>query len=201
MSDKSKQDESKKDKNKPILKQIKEEQTAIKKYEQGLKFRIMTTRFDNKTEEENRLFREKNKIADYCTYGTPIKVSEKIKPDTRMIILEMNNEKNRIIGIGLVLNKLDYKTYNIYENSNYNRYCYLGKNRISRSDSNEEEELIFKILDKLCFEGKLHSKRGQGLKAFPSKILYRCRNILDIETELVNMFKNRKERNNKNQEN
>ena len=153
------------------IKQKKQEQKAINKYEQELKIRIMTTRFDNKTEEENRYFREKKNIPDYCTYGTPIKVSEKIKPETKMIILEMNNQQNRIIGLGLVLNKLDYKTYNIYENSNYNRYCYLGKNRISRSSLNEEEELIIKILDKLCFEGKLHSKRGQGLKTFPTKIL------------------------------
>jgi galactose-1-phosphate uridylyltransferase len=186
MSDKNKQEDQ--------TKQVKQEQNAIKKYEQGLKFRIMTTRFDNKTEEENRIFREKKNIIDFCTYGTPIKVSEKIKPDTKMIILEMNNETNKIIGIGLVLNKLDYKNYNIYENSNYNRYCYIGRNRIFRSSLTEEEELIIKILDKLCFEGKLHSKRGQGLKAFPTKILYRCRNILDIETELVNMFKTRREK-------
>lgn len=170
---------------------VKREAQRIRQYERTIKYRIMTTRFNNETAEQNRLFRERKKIPNYCVYGTPVQISNRIIPDTKMIVLEMNNEQNKIIGIGLLLNRVDGNSYNIYSNPSYNRYCYIGKDRITREELTEEEELTMKIFDKLCFEGPLHSKRGQGLRAFPTKMLYRCLSLRNLEQELVTMFKKR----------
>jgi len=118
-------------------------------------------------------------------------ITEHMKSDAKIIVLEMNNDKNQIIGIGLVMNRLDTRDYNIYKDVNYNRYCYIGKTRIPREELTDEEEITLKIFDKLCFEGTLHSKRGQGIIAFPTKILYRCRKLRNLEQDLIDMFKKR----------
>ena len=172
---------------------IKEEKRKIREYERTIKYHIMTTRFNNETAEQNRIYRTKKHIENYCIYGTPVEVSRSIATDAKMIVLEMNNDKNQIIGIGLLVNRRNINNYTIYENPGYNRYCYLGKDRIKREEMSEEEEITMKIFDKLCFEGKLHSKRGHGLRTFPTKILYRCLKLRNLEKELVDMFKKRKQ--------
>jgi hypothetical protein len=170
---------------------IERERHNILAYEKTIRFHIMTTRFDDKTEEENRRFRIAKNIPNYCIYGCPKMITERMEQDAKIIVLEMNNDKDKIIGIGLIINRLDTREYNIYKDANYNRYCYIGKNRISREDLSEEEELTLKIFDRLCFEGTYHSKRGQGIINFPTKILYRCRKLRNLEQDLVDMFKKR----------
>jgi hypothetical protein len=172
------------------------EKHRIREYERTIKYHIMTTRFNNETAEENRIYRSKKHIENYCIYGTPVEVSRSIHPDAKMIVLEMNNDQNRIIGIGLLVNRRNINTYTVYKNPGYNRYCYLGKDRITREEMSEEEEITMKIFDKLCFEGTLHSKRGHGLRTFPTKILYRCLKLRNLENELVEMFKKRKQNKN-----
>lgn len=171
---------------------IRIENRNIKQYERTIKYHIMTTRFNNETEEENRNYRKRKNIENYCMYGCPVKIAENIHQDKKIIVLEMNNDKNRIIGIGLLLNRINSNSYQIYENPNYNRYYYIGKQRITREEMSEQEEIIMKMFDKLCFEGALHSKRGQGIRTFPVKMLYRCLKLINFEQELINMFKKRK---------
>jgi len=151
----------------------------------------MTTRFNNTTQLENQVFREKKQITG-CFYNTPIRVSEKIPKDINLMVLEMNNDINQITAIGLVINKTYYNNLKMYSNSDYNKYTYHGKYRIARETMTPEEEEIMKILDKLCFQGQNHMKRGQGITAFPSKILYRCRKLIDLVSSLEDMFKKRK---------
>jgi hypothetical protein len=55
----------------------------------------------------------------------------------------------------------------------------------------EEEERIMKVFDILCFTGNKHMKRGQGLKAFPIDVLYKCKNTLDLVGFIAQMFKTR----------
>ena len=111
--------------------------------------------------------------------------------DTVLFILEMNNDTNRVVGIGMVRNhpisNSSYKT--VYKNGNYNRYVYVGKYRIDRSEMNEQEERIMKVFDILCFTGNRHMKRGQGLKSFPVDMLYRCNKTLDLVNFISEMFK------------
>lgn len=151
---------------------------------------IMTSRFNNITLEENELFR-KEKWPNGCIYCTPQEVSQRIPPGSKMIVLEMNNDKNEIYAIGLCSNRSFLTKYDVYENENYNRYNYIGKTRIIRSELKPLEEAVVKALDQLCFYGNDHMKRGQGLKAFPIKLLINCKPVLDITIFLENMFKTR----------
>jgi hypothetical protein len=167
------------------------EETRIREYAKQYKDRfLLTTRFNQYTADENAKYREK-KLPDGCVYGTPITVSNRIPLDSKLFILEMNNDENRILGIGLVINKPHFNKHKIYCEANYNRYSYVGKYRISRENMSEEEEVLMKIFDKLCFQGKFHMKRGHGMTAFPMKILYRCRNIIDLVKSVEDMFKKR----------
>jgi hypothetical protein len=87
-----------------------------------------------------------------------------------LAVIEMNNEANRVEGIGYVINKpwVD-RYYRVYENANYNRYMYLGKKRLDRSELDPE---LLCALEFLLFKGKSHSKRGSGLTKFPPRLLY-----------------------------
>jgi hypothetical protein len=132
---------------------------------------IATTRFNNETWEENKKWREKHDW-DGCIYGAPVKISEDIPGYSALFILEMNNDKNKIEGIGLIYNRLYYdNSYRIYADRNYNRYTYKSKYRISRENLSTEEETIMKKFDVLLFTGSRHLKRGQGITSVPRYIL------------------------------
>jgi len=103
----------------------------------------------------------------------------------------MNNEINKIIGIGMIRNKPRVNPSNIYENRNYNRYLFTGKYRIDRVDMNEDEDIIMQVFDVLCFTGARHLKRGQGLNSFPLDMLFRCNKRLNLVDFISNMFKSR----------
>lgn len=171
------------------------EKKQLNNFINGLQYYLMTSRFNNETIEENRKYREGHKNIG-CVYCSPEPTSIRIPIDTVMFILEMNNDENKIIGIGMVRNHPILQKYSIYKNGNYNRYTFIGKNRIDRKDVNEEEEKIMKVFDILCFTGNKHMKRGQGLKAFPYEMLYRMSKRLDLVKYIVDMFKRRMNNNN-----
>ena len=56
---------------------------------------------------------------------------------------------------------------------------------------NEEEDLVMKIFDILCFRGNKHMKRGQGLKSFPIELIYTLLKQVDLIKYIGNMFKQR----------
>jgi hypothetical protein len=162
----------------------------VKKYASAMKHVIMTSRFNDETISENKTFRARNpKIG--CIYCAPQMISKKVPLDSVMFILEMNNDKNRIEGIGMVRNHPHANKYNVYDNGNYNRYSYIGKYRIDRDSMTEHENEIMTVFDILCFTGNKHMKRGQGLKAFPVDFLYKCSRTLDLVVFITNMFKTR----------
>ena len=162
----------------------------IKLFKQPRRHILLTTRFNNSTFQENVEFRNKHpKIG--CVYCSPQPNAMEINPDTILFILEMNNETNKITGIGMVRNHPQVYKYNVYSNGSYNRYVYTGKYRIDRSEMSEYEERIMKVFDILCFKGTRHMKRGQGLKSFPVDILYKCMKTLDLVNFISEMFKNK----------
>ncbi len=148
----------------------------------------MTSRFNNNTIEINRQYKECHPNLG-CIYGSPNKIATHIPLNNRMIILEMNNDINRIVGIGMVLNKPYCKNYKIYDNGNYNRFVYSGKYRIDREQMSKDEDEIMRVFEVFCFTGNKHMKRGQGLLSFPIDILFKCSRILDLTDFIVNMFK------------
>jgi hypothetical protein len=95
----------------------------------------------------------------------------------------------------MVKNKPKINKYNVYENGNYNRYNFVGNYRIDREVMTEEEEIIMKVFDILCFKGNRHMKRGQGLTMFPVDMLYNMLYKSNEKKDLVgfirNMFKER----------
>ena len=133
-------------------------------------FYLATTRFNTKTWQENCRWREKHQW-EGCVYGSPVRISDKYIPNTKMFVLEMHNDENKIQGIGLIKNKIEIGKYHkIYDEGNYNRYTYKGIHRISRSELTQKQKKIIRILDILVFKGSRHLKRGQGVKVVPEWI-------------------------------
>ena len=65
----------------------------------------------------------------------------------------MNNDSNQIMGIGMVRNRPYVNKYKVYENGNFNRYVFTGKERIDRTEMTDAEEEIMQAFDILCFTG------------------------------------------------
>jgi len=170
------------------------ENTGLKDYEQTAKSILTTTRFNNETWEQNSEYRYKNPALG-CVYGTPEPLSTNISHDKIIFVLEMNNEKNRIMGIGMIRNNTNIKKHRIYNNDDYNRYSYIGKYRIDRETMTKEEEDIMKVFDILCFKGARHQKRLKGIKRFPMDMLYNCSKIMNLLEFIGKMFKKRLEKN------
>lgn len=163
-------------------------QIELDQYVRSLRRFIMTTRFNNATWQENCLYRSQYPKFG-CIYCSPCPVSRIVPIDTVMFVLEMNNDTNRIMGIGLVKNHSRVNGLNVYMNSNYNRYQFYGKQRIDRTEMNSLEDAIMCVFDILCFTGNSHQKRGQGFKVFPLEMLFRCMRIMDLVEFITNMFR------------
>jgi len=130
---------------------------------------ICVTRFDTNTYNENKIYKDKYNITG-CIYGSPIKISEKILPDTEILVLEMNNSKNIVEGIGVIKNNILHKKHKIYSDNNYNRFIYKSDLHICRSQLNEFEKSILFYLEKLLFKSHNHCKRGHGIQKLPDFI-------------------------------
>ena len=158
--------------------------------------RLMATRYDNKTLEQVNLFRNKRADEfgqDKAIYCAPIRIKESIPVNETLMVIEMNNERNQVIGLGLIKNYVwADKKYKIYDEMNYTRYIYKGKYRIPRENMNEQEEIYMKIFDVILFKGKTHLKRGQGLTEIPDKLYKHIKisekGLLEL---LKQMFKDR----------
>lgn len=166
------------------------EKENFKNFKLAMNKYIMTSRFNNATWEENVNYRTRLKHKG-CIYCCPVAVTQKIPYESIMFVLEMNNDTNQIIGIGMVKNRAIRDKYKVYENGNYNRYVFVGNNRIDRADMNDDEESVMQLFDVLCFKGNRHMKRGQGLRSFPVELLYDLSKKLDLTKFIVEMFKKR----------
>jgi hypothetical protein len=171
-----------------ILTNEKAHKQLVTDYKKEFRNFLLTSRFNNNTWTENELFRNKNPNFN-CIYCSPDPISQNIPIDSVLFILEMNNDTNKIMGIGMVRNHPVLNKFFVYENGNYNRYVYAGKNRIDRTTMSEEEEKVMMVFDILCFKGNRHMKRSHGLKSFPVDMLYRCSKKLDLLKFIANMFK------------
>lgn len=156
---------------------------------------LMTTRFNESTYRQNRSFCERNAANLKCVYCCPHPVLAKIPVERIMFVLEMNNDANRIEGIGLVRNRAYIRRYAVYENMNYNRHVYVGKQRIDRREMTRAEEGVMQWLDLVCFKGTHHMKRGQGMTSFPTEWLFHLSNVMNVIAFLREMFKDRMPKN------
>ena len=124
---------------------------------------LAVTHFNNLTYSENRRWC-KNKEYEGCIYNCPVRIKESIPINSKIYVIEMNNEINKVIGIGLIKNRIYPKQNKIYSDNNYNRYTYLGKKWIDYSliDNETLENLELRL-----FKGKNHLKRSQGIVEVP----------------------------------
>ena len=130
----------------------------MREYKNNMKSHIATTRFNDKTWNENSNYLTQHPAMG-CIYGTCEQISTQIHQEGVLFVLEMNNEQNKIMGIGMVRNHPITRKHRIYSNEEYNRYAYIGRHRIDRSEMSEEEEIIMQTFDILCFKGARHLKK------------------------------------------
>lgn len=149
--------------------------------------KICTARFNQITLNENIEWRRKTNKLSHCVYGAPSALKQSIKKYEWLIVLEMHNDINKIIGLGLVRNS-PLKYNKVYSCGNYNRYTYEGKIRVDLSnnmnddDNNnnletteafvltEEERIVIRMLELSLFYGQTHSKRAKGICELPGRI-------------------------------
>ena len=120
---------------------------------------IGTTRFNEKTWGENETWRRTHGW-EGCIYGVPGTLPEDIRKSAFIYVIEMNNERNEIMGVGRIKNNRGTHC-RLYSDPNYNRYIYRGKKRVDKVDMLDKE--CVEILEKRLFKGKAHMKRGQGI--------------------------------------
>jgi hypothetical protein len=158
------------------------------KYKNNMSY-IGVTRFTNETFCENLNYRKRHNIEHKYIYNSPVKISVVISEDSGIFVLEMNNSINKIMGVSYIINKvMGIRKYNMYMNTNYNRYCYETLERIDVNSMNIDEKNIIMFFEILCFKSKKHMKRGSGISCFNNTILKRCNNIIDLKKFIKNMF-------------
>ena len=144
---------------------------------------IMVTRFNNETWQQLSTYKKDNNI-EGAFYGVPRRIAETSPLKSKLFVLEMNNQTNTIMGVGLIRNliKMD-KTHTIYSWGNYHRFTYQGKKRIDRTTFSREEQELIEKMEQQVFKGKGHLKRGQGIQKVP----YERYNKEDLE-QFTRMF-------------
>ena len=149
---------------------------------------LVSTRFNDETWCENIQYRNKYNIK--CIYGSPLEFTKRICIDANVFVLEMNNSKNQLEGIGLIKNRpyLE-KYYKIYQDGNYNRYIYKSNYHINREQLLKLNEDLVRMFDYILFKEKTHLKRGSGFTSIPEKLLNHsiCEKI-DIIRTIKNIF-------------
>ena len=171
---------------------------------------ICTTRFNTETLQQNCAWRRRHQKMHECVYGSPIPMKRAIRENAWMIVLEMQNDANKIAGIGLVRNSsnlsecgTNINTNNrnsggsgvlkpsVYKCGNYNRFIYQGAYRIDLLSNDieltREEELVIKILELALFYGPNHSKRGKGICELPKHVA-RLYDFKECLKQLVQRF-------------
>lgn len=150
-------------------------------------FPVLTTRFNTSTWNENLLYRQKFSC---CIYGSPREISPKIRRDAMVYMIEMNNDLNQIIGIGLIKNRpFDRYMTSLYGNGNYTRYVYKSDCHIERDFISTHNPKLVEVLDLILFKGKTHLKRGYGFVTLTDKLMRneRCSGI-EIQSEIAALF-------------
>jgi len=151
-------------------------------------YALATTRFNSHTWNENVRWRDTNGM-NGCIYGTPMPMSPKILLESTVFMLEMNNDENKIKGVGMVTNILNVKKYhNIYSNKNYNRYTYKSEYRIDRNDMSWKELAYITILENYIFKTPRHLKRGSGITLVPTRIVEDI-TVINMNIKFITVFK------------
>jgi hypothetical protein len=156
-------------------------------------FHIACTRFSNDTYKENKEYRKKYNIP--VIYGPEFKIRNIYSPGSLLFVAEMNNNTNKIEGIGLIKNVLvTDKKYKMYQNNYYNYYIYRGNYWLSREQLTLLDSEINEILDDILFKGKSNLKRLSGITVLTDRLFtnwnYELKTLkMKIKTAFLTVFK------------
>lgn len=127
---------------------------------------LTCTRFNNKTWQEYQEWKHANQQTYEqiynrplkCIYGAPREIShKKIPPEAQILVIEMNNDVNRIMGVGEIQNKTACEVYrsnkqtkttpvikfnNIFSDRNYARYIYIGNSHYATREELERNHTL-----------------------------------------------------------
>ena len=122
-----------------------------------------------------------------CVYSVPKPIAKCIRKRKYIFVIEMNNNTNKIEGIGFIRNidNLGRNTgihhdmkYNLY---NYNSSFHVGFKDMCKKDNGNYIEFLTRLL----FYGRSHYKRGPGIiTVSPSRF-----NTLDYYHKTIDYFK------------
>lgn len=150
---------------------------------------VATTRFNNQTVAENRQYRTHHQLQ--AIYGSHVKITERCPVGTPLFVIEMNNDKNEIEGIGFIYNRLALdRRYAIYANDQYNQYVYRGRFWLNRESILQFNAEWVRLIESMLFKGRSHVKRQGGISLLTAKLLQT--KSIDMETlrdYLVQMFR------------
>lgn len=152
-------------------------------------FYIATTRFNNDTWKENCEYKNKHGIGGVI-YGTNIRIRCSHSLGSLFFVIEMNNQTNKIEGVGLIRNQLVLdKRYNIYSIGDYNRYIYKGNYWLSRDKLYYYDNELVDIFETILFKGKGHFKRQSGISVVSSLLFEKWEYDEEIiRRDLKNIF-------------
>jgi hypothetical protein len=142
---------------------------------------IGCTRFTNETYADNMAYRQKYQVP--VIYGSSLKIRATYPYECLIFVAEMNNQTNRIEGIGLIKNRLVFDgKRNIYKNQEYNSYIYKGKYWLSRADLDRYDPDICAVFDNVLFKKKTHMKCRIGISVLSDKLFIRWKTIYSKDT-------------------
>jgi len=133
---------------------------------------VCITRYNNKTWAERTAWLAANP-GYACIYKSPVAIKSDIPYEAPLFVLEMNNDTNQIMGVGRIVNEIRAdRGYRMYEDQNYNRYTYLGRQRLDRAVimRSGADARVLETLERMLFYGARHAKRGQGIHELPHRI-------------------------------
>ena len=129
---------------------------------------LACTRFSETTWRENVSYRIRT--GRPVVYGTDMRTSDRCSPHGSLLVLEMNNDANRLMGVGFVRNRLDFEgsPHAIHATQNYNRFVYAGTWWLGRGDLLRHRPDTLAVLEALLFCGRGHMKRLTGISLVPA---------------------------------
>lgn len=146
---------------------------------------VYVTRFNNETYKQYSKYCENYKEKK-CIYNAPVKFNDKTRENDDIYVLEMNNSLNKIMGIGKISRRMYTRKHKIYEDMNYNRFSYEGKEHISCDNFPDDLRENIEKIEKVIFYTKGHIKRGHGIQELPNNAYRVC--INDREENKISLY-------------
>jgi len=155
------------------------------------KMYFATTRFTDKTAQENQAFLTRVNRLGTCIIGSNQPISDKIPQGALILVVMMHiadetqkrNKKTRemndyVSGICLVENIHRPDRYcNIYDDIEYNQVTYTGQDPVSREELSSLNPLLVEVLDIILFKGKTHQKRCKYITELKDEFLHKVKII------------------------